>query len=419
MQHQLFILWDHSYIWGLMAWRAATAMGLPHRLVKAQEIAQGALSCKPALLLVPGGTARLKYQALGERGREAIVRYVAQGGAYLGFCGGAGLGLSGTGGLNLCPWERASYTNRLQHLVSGHMQARTHPYAICQPQSTAKHIALPVWWPGRFAPTSTNVHILATYAQPDADLWLADIPLASLPQNILEQWQNIYGITMGTDDMLHQPCVIAGEYEKGRYVLSYSHLETPHSSEANTWLAHLMQNIAHLQPACAVLPPWDVSALPVVWSHNALTAPLFAAQQGIAKLIALGAEHNLLFQRTSWLCGWRTGIPGAALNNLHTALSTALSLPMNNAAHAYWQEQSDTVRRALEIFLPGVEGYLLAERLATTLAASLPDMVDKRSLKAQRETLFGQPMEGGGLYQILLNIIDELVFLLATPYPSQ
>ena len=64
------ILWDASHIWGLMVWRALCALGLPCRLVKGQDIANGALFRKPCpqgtpgkergaapLLLVPGGNA--------------------------------------------------------------------------------------------------------------------------------------------------------------------------------------------------------------------------------------------------------------------------------------------------------------------------------------------------------------------------
>ena len=100
------ILWDASHIWGLMVWRALCALGLPCRLVKGQDIANGALFRKPCpqgtpgkergaapLLLVPGGNARLKARALGEKGRQAVRDYLAEGGRYLGFCGGAGLAL--------------------------------------------------------------------------------------------------------------------------------------------------------------------------------------------------------------------------------------------------------------------------------------------------------------------------------------
>ena len=80
-----------------MVWRALCALGLPCRLVKGQDIANGALFRKPCpqgrpagrapapLLLVPGGNARLKARALGEKGRQAVRDYLAEGGRYLGF----------------------------------------------------------------------------------------------------------------------------------------------------------------------------------------------------------------------------------------------------------------------------------------------------------------------------------------------
>ncbi len=63
---QVALLWDESHIWGLIAWRALAAWGLPHRLLSASAIAQGALSRNPpAALLVPGGWARAYVEAGG------------------------------------------------------------------------------------------------------------------------------------------------------------------------------------------------------------------------------------------------------------------------------------------------------------------------------------------------------------------
>ena len=164
------IFWDASQLWGLLVWRAAEAFGLPYRLVKAKEIAQGALSDKTSLLLVPGGTARHKSAALGEKGREAVRAWVRGGGRYVGFCGGAGLGLSdaadpvrtaeiGTG-LQLCPWHRAEIGERVQHFVSGHVRVRFQgghplvPECFSDPVPPGSEPAIPIWWPGRFAASS-------------------------------------------------------------------------------------------------------------------------------------------------------------------------------------------------------------------------------------------------------------------------
>ena len=419
MPHEIYILWDHAHIWGLMALRTLRAMKVPCRPVKATEIAQGLLSGKPpALLLVPGGTARLKAQALGEDGLDAIRHHVRGGGSYLGFCGGAGLGLSDSGGLALCPWTRATYSDRLQHLVSGHVLSQVATHALCPPEMEGvpaqdSLTPLPVWWPGRFAPhPDDSVTVLATYQSPGHDLCLADIPLSSLPRDTVATWQEMYGVNMRADFLHGQPCVLTGQYGQGRYVLSYSHLETPRSPAANGWLAHLLYELAGISSAHTDTGHWEVDNLPLTW-EGPEAAALLRVRQDSLRLMRLGVEHNLLFKRTPWLYGWRTGIPGAALNNIHIAVCTALSLPLNDAANAFRRAQEDNINRLWPLFAQGVEGYLLAERLATTLSSTLPDVVDRRGLKVQREALFGPPMTGGGIYHELIEILDELVFLLA------
>ena len=43
------ILWDEAHLWGYLARHAVEAAGLPHRLLKGSEIAQGGLWGKPGL----------------------------------------------------------------------------------------------------------------------------------------------------------------------------------------------------------------------------------------------------------------------------------------------------------------------------------------------------------------------------------
>ncbi len=410
MHRSIFVLWDTSYIWGLMVLHTLKGMGIPHEVVSCNEITHGALSGKPALLLVPGGTASLKYQALGEKGCEAIRSFVADGGNYLGFCGGAGFGLSHDHGLHLCPWKRATYSDRMQHLVSGHVLSRITAHELSPASPT---LSLPIWWPGRFAPEeNTPVTILASYEKSGHDFSFADIDLSSLPPATFDQWQDMYGVNMRADFLYGQACVITGNYGKGRYVLSYSHLETPNSPEANGWLAKLIQDLGQVQPKHTVSPEWHLEKLPQHWELTAETALLFAARDGIKKLLTLGKEHHLLFQRSPWLCGWRTGIPGGALNNLYTALCTILSLPPTPEAMLYWHEIKGHFSQILPSFLLGAEGYLLAERLATTLAVPMPHAIKRDLLKKQQEMLFGTVMHSGGAHKELLNMADALLFRL-------
>ena len=408
MHEPVYILWDKSHIWGLTAWRALVSMGVSHRLLKAASIAQGALSGKPpSVLLAPGGTARLKAEALGAAGRAAIRSYIAGGGHYLGFCGGAGLALSGGAGLGLCPWKRASYSNRLQHLISGHIHVQAsgeHPLGL----PGADTLPLPVWWLGRFAPQEEgDVEILAAYLYPAGDVWLADLPLSALPPGTLAIWEDMYGVSFRPEELSGQPCVIRNAYGQGSCILSYSHLETPDSPAANRWLAHLLHSLTGLAPKKGHCPSWDPAGLPVRWDDPAFSH----ARVLLHQIIHLGIEHNLLFVRTPWLWGWRTGIPGSALNNLSAALHSVQNLVPNDAALRHWEEHKAFFTQKIGLFQKSAEQYLLAERLAATLISVLPKAVDRRILDMQREAVFGQPMEGGGLCEELTSVLEELIFL--------
>ena len=66
---------------------------------------------------------------------------------------------------------------------------------------------------------------------------------------------------------------------------------------------------------------------------------------------------------------------------------------------------------AADLFSKGAIQYLLAERLAMTLAKPLPSAVPVAMLKDQRESLFGPPMRAGGLYQQIIDPLDTLAYL--------
>ncbi len=389
------------------------AMRIPYTLISAKDITHGLLLRKqPSMLLVPGGTASIKSKALGAKGRTAICDYVAAGGNYFGFCGGAGLGLSDKEGLALCPWKRAKYSNRIYHLVSGHVISKLLPHKLI-PTSLETSASLPVWWPGFFEPDyAKDVNILATYMHPDTDLCLADIRLDTLPKHMQKHWQELYGVNISVDFLQDYPCIISGDYGKGHYVLSYAHLETPDSKTANALMANIIRSLTKIDVINDASPKWDLESLPKQLERNELTMPLYDACARIAELMALGCEHRLLFVRNTWLHGWRMGIPGGALNNLHTSLKVILSLPLNESASKFWQAKREQFCKNMQTFGQAVEGYLLAERLATTLVNQLPGVINKHMLSEQRQMLFGTPMHAGGLYQEILDVADELIFLL-------
>lgn len=403
----VILLWDAADLWGLLAWQALNAFGVPCRLVRPEMIAHTLQSDKPRLLMVPGGTARRKFEALGPHGVSAVQAFVRNGGPYVGFCGGAGLGLSGDTGLGLCPWQRAGFSDRLQHLVSGHVAANLagHPLVPTGLASVPASL-LPVWWPGRFAvPQDVPAHpdvptVLARYAGPGPDLYMADLPLALLPEEVRHKWREVYGVSLIPETLDGEPCVVHGRFGAGTYTLSYSHLETPDSPAANAWLAHLLAELGGWRPSVSLLPPWRPLEAPLLWDA---VAPWCRQMDA---LMALGRLHGLLFDRTPWLTGWKNGVPGSGLNNLHLALHMLASREPGPRAQALWQREAAHFAKTFTLFYHGAEEFLLARRLAATL----PEAVPGQMLAAQRHSLFGSAMHGGGLCQELMDSLDKVLF---------
>ncbi len=408
----ILVLWDDAHIWGLLAARALRRWGFPHRLVDAALLAQGGFSRKPrTLLLVPGGNARAKARALGPAGLAAVRETVAAGGRYLGVCGGAGLALA-DGGLGLCPWRRKPFENRLQHLVSGHFHVEPAAGDPLVPEEFSSAPLVPFWWPGQFdCRPADAVTVLARFAEPGPDVQVADLPLADLPPATRADWEALYGVSLTPRFLEGQPCIVHGLYGRGGYILSYAHLETPASRLANAWLTHILSRLTgHPGPAEPCLPEWDPAEAPVAWPEPAL----LTARAYLAEIIRLGETHHLLYQRTSWLLGWRRGLPGLALTSLFALVCEALAARPRSAAEQYWQTVREDFLKALGLFHSGVMGYLLAERLDMTLThapgeTALPGLAD------QRRALFGPAPATGGLHARLQRPLEELTRLLLDP----
>ncbi|MDD4732791.1 MAG: BPL-N domain-containing protein [Desulfovibrio sp.] len=401
----IYIYWDESHFWGLMARRALLSWGVRHRLVRGNEIAHGLLADNPPdILLVPGGWARGKAERLGGSGLEAVRDYVRQGGSYLGFCGGAGLALQ-DGGLGLCPWHRRGFTDRMQHFLSGHVRVQPREHNALTPGDMTDQSLLPVWWPSRFEPEGGDVQVLASYLEPGPDFWVADLALRSLPKGTLGDWEALYGMRI-RPAFQGQPCVVTGPFGQGRYVLSYAHLETPASPNANHWLGHLLACLGNIHVPDVPLPAWDLSALPVHREDEFL----LEARERLFQLVRTGVDNLLLFWRTPWLLGWRRGLPGAALNSLLCMVCEALAAPESEAARAYWREQGPRFARRMALFAEGVTGYLLAERLSMTAFSCNQDGLP--GLREQRQALFGHPPAGGGMHGQLVHALEELVWRL-------
>jgi len=179
-------LWDESFIWGLMAYRALKGLGLPFDLIKAEDIKTGALN-EYKMLFVPGGWASNKSKALGDSGLKAIRGFVENGGNYLGFCGGAGLATEAKGGIGLLNVRRRptrervpSFSGRIglhlnEHpiwngITAGGSDQRSvfskKPTAGPRPPVQVDSGLPPVfhaWWPSQFIVEDNRVKTLAAY----------------------------------------------------------------------------------------------------------------------------------------------------------------------------------------------------------------------------------------------------------------
>lgn len=397
------IFWDNSQLWGLMALRAIKTLGIKYRLVKSTEIAQGVLLRKhAAILLTPGGSARKKAAALGEKGAQAIKQWLRGGGLYLGFCGGAGLALRQPEyGLGICPWQRLAFPDRLYHLVSGHLWTQG-PRGI---------MALPVWWPARFEEDKeASVQILARYQAPGPDLWLADLPLAEIPQRVWSRWRNAGRLDQALDFAPGQPLAVQGKYGLGSYILSYAHLETPQSPDANAWLARLLSEAGAEAGSGHVVPQWDTAPQTATASiQDQLKADIAKAHARFWKLIILAEKGGFLFQRAPWLRGWRRGMPGMACNHLLACFAMLMEGGPSPAAQTFWQASRDEFQDSFSKFCVRAESFFWNARLAETLQAR--DKKHMNALAAERDAVFGHAMLGGGLIQRLADMLEELVYI--------
>jgi hypothetical protein len=185
---------------GAFAASRPAACGLPFSRVRGRD-ATGVLlgEAPPRLLVVPGGFARKKLEALGPAGIEAVRRFVASGGAYLGICGGAGLALSDPDGLSLCPWRRAGFTNRIKHFISGHV--------LVAPRRPSDLI--PDWLPERprfrYGGRPGSRRLWTRFrpggggdiwppTMPGAGLHAGDLDVAGLPSSTLDGWRERFGL---------------------------------------------------------------------------------------------------------------------------------------------------------------------------------------------------------------------------------
>ena len=350
LKKSVALLWDESFLWGLMAYKTLKANGLPFELIRAEDIKKGCLK-NYAMLFVPGGWASNKLKPLGNKGINEIKKFVRNGGNYLGFCGGAGLAtLDGIGLLNI---KRKPTKERVPSFSGRiHLNVNEHPvwkrFKIQDSRFTSKNSKLQTlnsklvfhaWWPSQFLIEDGSLKILATYGDALPDSFSSDLNVGDVVTN--NNWtelEEIYGINLNPNRLKDEPAVIEGTFGKGRVILSLIHFDTPDDANGTKVLKNLWDYLAGKQSAfnsqrsaknskllihsdimsnnyCnLVIPACPESFLEKDSRQARVTekekSSLNEIETAVNDLISLGIRNFLWFWRNSMLLQWRRGVRG-------------------------------------------------------------------------------------------------------------
>jgi hypothetical protein len=408
------VLWDQSLLWGLICLESLQRLGVPCRLLSGREIAEGALE-PYRVLVVPGGWASHKVNALAEAGKTQVRQFVEKGGSYLGFCGGAGLALSSPPSLGLVPLKRMPLSERLPN-ASGEIWIQgvpDHPIWEDLP------LTLPVciWWPSQFVMKGAFKSLfLATYAAPGADFRVADLAFSDLHDVSVpwQEWERIYGINLDPAKLLGHPAIVEAQRGKGRLILSYPHLDTPGHAWGNRLFLSCLRYLdglagRHLHGRVAAL---ERQAPPCIRPEAPALQLIQEAKEAADALIAFGERHLLWNWRRPWLLSWRRGLRGLEYGTLAVVMTHLLDGMLklsgeNPRGDDPWHAAAQQIKEKVVSFSYLAKSLLLEEKLATqtrnlTKLGNVNVTVDR--LRAE---LFGDKMNHGGLCRELFDQLDR------------
>jgi hypothetical protein len=411
------LLWDESFLWGLMAWRALREAGLPFDLLRSEDIRRGALS-HYRMIFVPGGWASNKINALGDRGMEEIRRFVAAGGNYLGICGGAGMATEN--GLGLLPIKRKPQKERVPSF-SGPIRLSCTEHAMWQKIDTPLFF---VWWPSQFQVEDPNIKVLARYEEAQGDAFSADINLADGRIIGWSELEQSYGILLDPSRLYGEPGVLEGSFGRGKVILSLVHFDTPGDTNGAAVLRNLWGHSSSNGPSD---PPMEVKCEPERSFKGIAKKILESVEEidaAIADLIATGARNFLWYWRNPLLLQWRRGVRGLEYSTLAAMVGEmkrhlhdpGASRPDGRPAlpdavdPSRWEEDLKEIQRQLIPFCEKAKRLLVKERLYMMNASLSPVECADAEIGRLRQELFGSAMSHGGHFKRLIDAIDRLLY---------
>ncbi len=396
------VLWDESYLWGLIALRALRQKGLAFDLVRSEDIRSGALQGRK-LLFVPGGWASNKLKVLGESGGDAIRQFVQNGGSYLGFCGGAGLATQV--GLGLLDIERVPTEYRLPSLSGPVMcSVDDHPMwsGVYKPVFWA-------WWPSQFRVKDEGVRVCARYGKALPEAYSSDIRVGSIDTNA--EWASreaVYGINLNPDRLAGEPAVVEGAFGEGRVLLSLLHFDTPGDARGNRVLRQIWSNLGGT----------TLASTPVEGPLRQIAATAQPLVREAQALIAAGEALQLWCWRTPWVLQWKRGVRGleyCTLANMAAAIGEQCYRRFGDDVPVRVAALMLDASRRFALFRESAEQLLRQECAVMKQEPLAYDKCNDTGIQDMRVVLFGSAKSYGGEFKALLDKIDSLLFCLMDP----
>ena len=413
------LLWDESFLWGLMAWRALREAGLPFDLLRSADVRRGALS-RYRMIFVPGGWASNKINALGDQGMEEIRRFVAGGGNYLGICGGAGMATEN--GLGLLPIKRKPPRERVPSF-SGPIRLS------CAGHAMWKEIDTPVfflWWPSQFQVEDPNVKVLARYEEAQAEAFSADINKVDGETIGWSELERCYGILLDPSRLHGEPGVLEGRFGRGRVILSLVHFDTPGDRNGAAVLGNLWGRLSSYRPSDPLVDVKREAGRSFKEVAKNILHLGEEAHAAITGLIATGARNFLWYWRNPLLLQWRRGVRGLEYSTLAAMIGEIQRILNNPGASgpdgrpavagtidlSDCEEELKEIRGQLIPFCEKAKRLLIKERLYMMNAPLSPVECPDTEISRLRHDLFGAAMSHGGQFKHLIDPIDRLLYQL-------
>jgi glutamine amidotransferase-like uncharacterized protein len=399
------LLWDESFLWGLTAFEALKAAGLPFDLVRSEDIRVNKLR-DYSMIFVPGGWASNKRKALGEEGMQKIRSFVDDGGSYLGFCGGAGLAtLDGIGLLNI---SRVPTKDRVPSF-SGRTRFSLCKHSIWNDLSEGIEPVFNVWWPSQFSISDPTINILATYEEALPDSFSSDLNIGDVKKyhGGWEALEHSYRINLDPSRLIGQPALVEGRYGKGKVVLSLIHFDTPDDANGKIVLINLWKYLSGSE----ALNRRNKEVRKIATEQPRILGEIMTTAED---LISFGERNFLWFWRNRLMLQWKRGIRGLEYCTLYVMIKAAADFSENiPLGDPFFRNRVLAIKNMLLPFKEKSEKLLLIERMALQDGQRITyEKSDNPQMLRLRSELFSTSKSYGGSFKELLDKIDDLTFYL-------